>query len=547
MIRCFALLAVACGDAKGPGDGGTAPVDTGVSAEADTSSVPGDPSDSGDPADTEDADTGDTAAGDDTCDSCPVSTATVALELASEHLTLDTWRTRENPLKGFMTSYAWGEPATDFPDQMEFMYLSMADLWNASGDTLETGLEPRLVAAAARGHHAVLRVYIDYPNSESGLPDYLTESVSCTPYEDYGSGCSPDYDQPELVEAMLGLIAAMGARYDGDPRLGAVQVGLLGFWGEWHTYPYTDWFPSDETQAAVLSGYDTAFETTQLQVRRAAANSVDLRIGFHDDSFAYSTVGEVDWFFVPGLEAAGAEDRWQEVAIGGELRPELQASVFSDDYLPGLYAQDMVECIDATHASYLLNYYAFNGDGTGYTGDDRTRAEESALHLGYQFEIHSAQVVATGLSEGTVEASLTIELGQTGVAPFYYPVFLAAQSDALPEAVVSTEDLNTLLPGTRRTVTVDLGRISVDVLNGPISLDLVSTILQEGQQIALATRTPWSADTGPTRLQWEIRCVTDGLDLELGEIASTTEAGCDCTCDVDGLLRTCGGEPCSDG
>ena len=40
------------------------------------------------------------------------------------------------------------------------------------------------------------------------------------------------------------------------------------------------------------------------------------------------------------------------------------------------YAQDLGECIEATHASYLLNYTAFNGDGVGYEGDERERAEE---------------------------------------------------------------------------------------------------------------------------------------------------------------------------
>ena len=85
-------------------------------------------------------------------------------------------------------------------------------------------------------------------------------------------------------------------------------------------------------------------------MRRAAAHAVDLRIGFHDDSFAHSTLGEIDWFFWPGLIAAGAEERWQEVAIGGELRPELQSTVFGDDYSLDTYAQDVAECVEETHA-----------------------------------------------------------------------------------------------------------------------------------------------------------------------------------------------------
>ncbi len=545
------LLLLACGDAKHEAATGHRVGDTGAapdaadpledSADPPAPDDPEDPDDSGGP---DPVDTGDTDCGVSPCDGCPASTASVTLGIDPEDLTVDPWRTQENPLKGFMTSYLWSEPYTDFPDQMEFLYLPMAELWDVSGETLEMGLEPYLVAAATRGHHAVVRVYIDYPSKDPGLPSYLAESMGCTTYEDYGGGCSPDYDEPDLVEAMVGLIEAMGARYDGDPRLGAVQVGLLGFWGEWHTYPHTDWFPSEATQEAVLSAYDAAFSTTQIQVRRAAVNSVDLRMGFHDDSFAYSTIGEVDWFFVPGLEAAGAEDRWQQVMIGGEVRPELQSTVFAADYGLGTYAQDMRECIDATHASYLLNYHAFNGDGTGYLDDDRTRAEEAALSMGYQFEVHSADITVSGLADGIVQATMSIEVMQTGVAPFYYPVFLSAASDALPAPAVSTEDLSTLLPEERRVISLDLADVSVDVLNGPIGLELISDIVQDGQQIILGTGTPWSEDHGATRLQWDISCATEDGTVMLGDSAGTTADGCDCTCDVDGIIRACGTVVC---
>jgi hypothetical protein len=478
------------------------------------------------------------------CSGCSPSEASLTSQLDPSVFSTDVNRTRDNPLKGFMTSYLWGEPANDFPDQLEFLYLPMADLWNEEGETLESGLEPHLMAAETRGHHAVVRVYIDYPNSETGLPGYLAGLVDCEPYDHSGVGCSPDYDDPDLVQAMLGLIAAMGERYDADNRLGFIQVGLLGFWGEWHTYPYTEWFPSEETQTAVLEAFDSAFQTTQIQVRRTAANSVDLRIGFHDDSFAYSTLGDVGWFFLPGLETAGAANRWQNVAIGGELRPELQETIFNEDYELGTYAQDISECIEATHASYLLNYYAFNGNGQGYVDEPRNRAEQAALLMGYQFEIQGASLSASGLSEREVEIQLEVELTQTGVAPFYYPVFLVTKSDFLSEPLTSNEISNSLLPGETQTITVDLGRVPVDVMNGPISLALDSPILQDGQEIALATLTPWTESSGPIVLVWEILCDVDGEVYRPGDVAGQSAQGCACTCDVDGELRGCGGETC---
>jgi hypothetical protein len=487
--------------------------------------------------------TDDTGACDEVC--ATPSSASVAAPLDPSLWTLDVTRTRDNPLRGFMTSYLWSAPHNDFPHQLEYFYVPMRDVWGAEGETLESGLEGHLAAAAERGHHAVVRVYVDYPGHASGLPDHLDGQVPCQVYTEFGGGCSPDYDDPLLVDAMLGLIEAMGSRYDADPRLGFLQVGLIGFWGEWHTWPHESWFPTQETQAAVLTAFDEAFSTTQLQVRLPHANALSLRMGFHDDSFAYSTIGDVDWFFVPILERTGADSRWQQVTIGGELRPELQGWVFDDDYEVGEYQQDFDACVQATHVTYLLNYSAFSEVGTGYVGSERDRAEAAALTLGYQFELVGATLSASGLLDDTVSVQVSVELRQTGVAPFYYPLALALDADGLAAPVSGPSDLQALLPGESTTVALDLGRVSTDVLHQPLRLSLASEMLLPGQEIALATATPWDPTATGTALQWALGCDTDdGASLAVGERAGTTAQGCDCRCDVDGQVRSCDGAAC---
>eukprot|EP01052_Picozoa_sp_SAG31_P004428 SAG31_NODE_183_length_20987_cov_8.711078_12_plen_46_part_00 len=44
---------------------------------------------------------------------------------------------------------------------------------------------------------------------------------------------SPNYADLHLIAALESFIAEFGRRYDADPRIGFVQVGLLGYWGEW--------------------------------------------------------------------------------------------------------------------------------------------------------------------------------------------------------------------------------------------------------------------------------------------------------------------------
>lgn len=538
MMTIISLFALGCGDADKDGLTVTvAPPDTaspvGSAAPVDSAEPP--PGDSG---------SGDSGSVEPDCSECAESAATMLHSVAADALESAPERTAHNALKGFMTSYLWGTPVTDFPDQIEFLYLPLKDLWSESGDTLEAGLEPLMVAAAERNHHVVLRVFVDYPNRPSGLPDHLVGDVPCSVYTEHGGGCSPDYDDPEMLEAMLGVIEAIGSRYDGDPRLGFVQLGLLGFWGEWHTWPHGDWFASADTQQAVMDAYVAAFPTTQLQIRYPVSGSVELPLGFHDDSFAHSTLGEVEWFFLPRLIAAGAEERWHEVVIGGELRPELQSGVFSDDYALGEYAQDMTECIEQTHASYLLNYHAYNGEGVGYAGVDRVRAEEAAVAMGYRFEVVEASLELSGLMDGSVEASVQLGIAQTGVAPFYYPAFAQASWAALDEPAVSDVDLSPLLPGDALSVRIDLGRVDAATVGEPMTLRLTSPMLQDGQRMEFATATPWSATEDSTVLQWTVECALGDALHPLGATLPFPAHECDCTCDVDGAFRDCDGSVC---
>jgi hypothetical protein len=58
--------------------------------------------------------------------------------------------------------------------------------------------------------------------------------------------------------------------------------------GEWHTYPANGLLP-DATKRNVYTWYKNAFQQTKLQTRDPL-DAPGGGIGFHDDSFAFSTV-----------------------------------------------------------------------------------------------------------------------------------------------------------------------------------------------------------------------------------------------------------------
>ena len=226
--------------------------------------------------------------------------------------------------------------------------------------------------ARSGSRHFVARFYLDYPGQttnprRTGVPEFLVNAsapLKFNNYSDYGGGQSPDYNDRRLIDTLVRFIKEFGARYNNDTRLGAIQVGLLGFWGEWHTYPHTDWFPPLETQAEIWDAYLEAFPDVQLQTRSPSTVTASMnrsRLGYHDDSFCYSTLSDTtSWYFWPTVESSGNEEFWKEASMGGEMRPELQSTIFTSEYQHGEYAQRWNETVDSTHASMMLFAYAFN-------------------------------------------------------------------------------------------------------------------------------------------------------------------------------------------
>ena len=318
-----------------------------------------------------------------------------------------------NPLRGFLPFK--GDYGDAFPHSMEYDTLPLRDLMTGENSFDFASLEASLAEVSSRSNHLVLRVYLDSPGKPLAIPEFLIDAgVTLRSYEEHGGGKSPDYDDERVVSALERFIAAFGEKYDGDPRFGFVTLGLIGFWGEWHTYPHEEWMPGFGTQSRVLQAYAKAFQQTQLTVRQPMADSTTLPIGYHDDSFTFSTLPGEDWHFVPRLIAAGATNTWKSNVIGGEIQPELQINIWKRPIPDDPPSENFDECVAATHVSWLINQKAFTPE---LSGEARQRALAGARSIGYEYHVTEALLPSI-----RVGSELVIELSveNRGAAPFYY-------------------------------------------------------------------------------------------------------------------------------
>jgi hypothetical protein len=345
----------------------------------------------------------------------------------------------DNPLKGWCP---YTEP-TRQPYSMVFLYFPWKVLEPEENHfAFEKWERQAWSVPEAKGKHLVLRPYIDYPTKPSGLPDWIKSKVKTTPYTDHGGGLSPDYDDPRLLAAMERLIEAMGKRYDKNPRVAFIQLGLLGFWGEWHTWPRDALYAMPDTERRVIDAYRRAFPNKILMARYAKGYAgTQPWLGFHDDLFPQDTDNGHDWSFLAGFRRAGRTLNWQQAAIGGEMVPG-QASVWL-----GKNFDQTVKIVESGHFSWIGPYCPALGRFT--SPEFKANSESLVRRMGYQFclkEIRHTAIVTRG---GTLE--VTIRGENEGVAPFYYPwpveLVLLDEADTVAARFPLDCDVRTWRPG----------------------------------------------------------------------------------------------------
>jgi hypothetical protein len=383
----------------------------------------------------------------------------------------------DNPLKGLVP---YADPARGrFPHSMEFSYLGLGQLVVGDAEYDFSDLETLLDQVKSRGNQTVFRIMLEYPGKTDLIPKYLIDkglvvhkykNTNTAPFPPQDVE-TPDYENLELRKCMQDFVVEMGRRYDGDPRIAYITAGLLGTWGEWHTYPRNELWASKQVQQEVLNAYAKAFTKTPVLLRYPAgedhydkAPTYNLPFGYHDDSFAFATMptgkAEDNWFFGPAMQKAGAMEVWKRHPIGGEIRPEVWGCCF--DAQPCTPAgQSFGACRDFTHATWLLDTGMFREQASA---DRLRRAKEEVRKMGYEFYVSSATLRKTKSdSKGMIHLSLDLNIENQGIAPFYHPgwpLYLALIDPANNQVVKkwSTDTtLQGILPGRSqsRTITIE--------------------------------------------------------------------------------------------
>jgi hypothetical protein len=170
----------------------------------------------------------------------------------------------------------------------------------------------------------------------------------------------PDLDDPNTLALHLHLIRRLGERYDGHPDLDHVDLGTVGWWGEWHmSSSKTATMPTPENRRLIIDTYFEAFCKTPLLMligdTESLAYAAKRGAGWRADCLGDLGGFSKNWNHMHNaypqlVQKAGVQDAWKRAPVAWESCWEMRRWVKEDWPLRYIFNYAL-----ALHGSYLNN------------------------------------------------------------------------------------------------------------------------------------------------------------------------------------------------
>lgn len=359
------------------------------------------------------------------------------------------------------------------PHSLVYAGISWRELEPARGQFDWAGVEEKYQFDfwAQSGKRINLRIVLDLPTSDPAhmdIPDWLYDSLEDEGdagvwYDtmEIGAGFSPNYNSELLLEEHERLIAAVAERYNNDPRISYIQLGSLGHWGEWHTWPAgSGVFPNLSISDQYVGHYLTYFTDKKIGMRKPFPIANEHDLGLFNDVFGIksSTNEWLGWtqngwagigeFVDPGDDpaekqaASAMPDFWKHSFSGGEFAEGNPAKWLRDDAIMETLRQTR-----ESHTSWL---------GPAAPSDiplgSELQRNIDAMHklMGYRFVLEAVKLTGSQAPGG--QLNLSMLWNNKGVAPFYFdwPLELRLVDNSgqiVAKATAENTDIRQWLPG----------------------------------------------------------------------------------------------------
>ena len=314
-------------------------------------------------------------------------------------------------------------------------------------------------------------------------PRWLNEVGAKELIADYEGTAFPiaDFDDPITLERHIDFIKRLGERYDGHPDIAHVDIGSIGWWGEWHlSGSQKNKMPSFENRTNVIDAYLAAFKKTPLLMlldddpclKYATQNGAGWRGDCLGDMGGFSKT----WYHMRdsypiSLKERGIQDVWKSAPVAWETCWDMRKWVNEGWSLRYIFNYAL-----ALHASYINNKSAPLPSGDNV----RPEIERFLRRLGYRLVLKELKH-PSGSKPGA-KLDLLMKWQNVGSAPCYKPYRLAyrlSNDQGYSKVFVSNITVNHWLPGSIELFTEDFFKEPKDLPPGEVA-DATDTITLPG-------------------------------------------------------------------
>lgn len=328
----------------------------------------------------------------------------------------------------------------------------------------------------AENKHAVFRFQCDVPDKKDhmDIPEWLYEKTGDgVKYQTLmGKGYCPNYENPVFMQAHAKAIKALADYFNQDDFLIYVELGSIGFWGEWHADLDfgRNGMPDAKVCEDYVSVYANSFTQASLLMRRNYSMAVENEMGFFNDMLGelFDTKEWLEWqkngdeqeTSGANLSIVPVKKSWKSSPNGGEFTSSIPMERMLDHDL-----SKTVSMIRDCHVSFV--------------GPKCPTKEEKELNgssvvlrnIGYRYYVSEMNVLFSYIRN---KLDFTLTWKNNGIAPIYRDIPVSVIVYDMDGKVLQETDLDLslsqLMPGKEMT--------------SKFSLPYTST-LNEGYQVGI--------------------------------------------------------------
>lgn len=314
-------------------------------------------------------------------------------------------------------------------------------------------IDQALDSARSRGQKLILRIAPYGTGPEKDVPDYYRKMVGPKKdlkYNNPVNAWAVDPEDPRYNEYFGGLIREIGKRYDGHPYLEAVDISIVGAWGEGAGSKML----SQETREALVTSYTDYFKKTPLialltdEKTNAFAVSQGTNVGWRVDcigDLGFWAKDQNGWthmldHYPHAIQEFGVKDAWKTAPVSLEI-----CGTFLTWRDVQKYTEEDVKYIFNETLKWHIS--SFNAKSSRVPEEWEPLVNEWLKKMGYRFALRRLSYPTVVGKNGKLDFQMWWE--NKGVAPCYvdYPLAIRIKNEKNTATILTQVNIRKWLPG----------------------------------------------------------------------------------------------------